>query len=135
MTTSQMSAMVLRRSPLRHPLLPIGRGQRSPQTLLAISERDALLREAARRYCTGMSDRAAAAMLRIALLRYRGGRWRRDRSEATCPVQHHGKLTALLWRILRTRDAVPSAMTIRRAIAFRDPPTVIRSDHHDGGEQ
>ena len=59
MTTSHMSAMVLRRSPLRHPLLRVGRGQRSPQTLLMIRERDALLREAARFY-PGASDREAA---------------------------------------------------------------------------
>jgi hypothetical protein len=50
MTTSHMSAMVLRRSPLRHPLLPVGRGHRLPQTLLAISERDHLLRECADRH-------------------------------------------------------------------------------------
>ena len=119
-------------APLHHPL--VGRGHCSPQTLLAISERDALLREAAHHYCAGMSDRAAAAMLHTALTRYRDGRWRRDRSEATCPVQHQDKLTALLYALLRTRDAVPSAITICRAIAFRDPPSVIRSDHHDGGE-
>jgi hypothetical protein len=121
MTTSHMSAMVLRRLPLRHPLLPVGRGHRLPQTLLAISERDHLLRECADHYCAGMSDRAAAATLHTALTRYRDGRWRRDRSEATCPVQHQGKLTALLYALLRTRDHVLSEMTIRRALAFRDP--------------
>ena len=106
-------------APLHHPLLPVGRGHRSPQTLQMICERDTLLREAAK-YFPGASDREAARQLRIALSRYRDGRWRRDRSEATCPVQNQGKLTALLYPLLRTRDHVPSVMTIRRA--FRDPP-------------
>ncbi len=107
--------------PLRHPLVPVGRGHRSPQTLLLIDQRNALLIEAAGFY-PGASDREAARLIRVSLLRYRDGRWRRDRSEATCPVQHQGKLTQTLWRILKTRDAVPSAMTIRRA--FRDPAIV-----------
>ena len=116
MTTSQMSAMVLRRSPLRHPLLPIGRGQRSPQTSLAVSERDALLREVARRYCTGMSDRAAAAMLHTALMRYQTGRWRRSRVDLTCP--HDGeRLEAMCWRVLKVRDHCPSERLIRQVLS------------------
>lgn len=119
--------------PLRHPLVPVGRGHRSPQTLLLIDQRNALLIEAAGFY-PGASDREAARLIRVSLLRYRDGRWRRDRSEATCPVQHQGKLMALLHALLRSRDHVPSVMTVRRAIAFRDPPAMKRSDHHDGGE-
>lgn len=110
-----------------------GRGQRTPATLLLLDERDNLLREAAKFY-PGLSQREAARLIRIALLRYRDGRWRRDRSEATYPVQHQGKLTALLYALLRRRDAVPSAMTIRRAIAFRDPARVQSCGHHDAME-
>lgn len=106
--------------PLRHPLVPDGRGHRSPQTLLLIDERDKLL-IAASKFYPGASGREAARQIHIALSRYRDGRWRRDRSEDRCPVQHRGKLTALLYALLRTRDATVSAMTIRRAIAFRDP--------------
>ena len=95
-----------------------GRGHRSPQTLLAISERDHLLREAARRFCVGMSDRQAAAMLNTSLKRYDTGAWRRERIADICPPRHAGRLTAYCWRILRTRDAVPSEMTIRRALGF-----------------
>jgi hypothetical protein len=94
-----------------------GRGHRSPQTQLLIDERDALLIEA-RKFYPGCSDRETARRLRIALSIYRGGRWRRDRSEATCPVQHRGKLTAVLWMILKTSDRVPGNGTIRRALGY-----------------
>ena len=102
--------------PLRHPLVPDGRGHRTPATLLVLDERDALLIEAAKFY-PGASDREIARQLRTALSTYRNGRWRRDRSEATCPVQHRGKLTATLWAILKTKDALVSDRTIRRALA------------------
>jgi hypothetical protein len=57
------------------------------------------------------------------LMRYRDGRWRRDRSELTCPVQHHGKLVQTMWRVLKVRDAIPSDRTIRAVLARSDPPT------------
>jgi hypothetical protein len=93
------------------------RGRRLPETLAALDERDKLLIEAAV-FFPGVSQREAARQLRIALLRYREGRFRRDRSEALCPSQHAGKLKAVLWAILRTRDHVPSESTIRRALSF-----------------
>ena len=101
--------------PLRHPLVA-GPGCRTPQTLLLIDERDALLREAAR-FFPGLSHREVARRLRSALSIYRNGRWQRDCSEATCPIQHRDKLTAILWGILKTRDALVSDRTIRRALA------------------
>src|SRR5262245_45817265 len=58
-----------------------GRGRRSPGDVVARSVRDYFFSVAARRFCVGMSDRQAARYLRSALLRYRGGRWRRTRSE------------------------------------------------------
>ena len=70
--------------------------------MLAIDERDRLLIEAARFY-PGASDREIARLLRGALSRYRGGRWRRDRAEALCPVQHRGKLMQTLWCLLKVR--------------------------------
>jgi hypothetical protein len=103
-----------------------GRGHRTPQTLLLIDERDALLRTAAARFCIGMSDREAARYLRTALLRYQTGAWRRERVETTCPPRHAGKLTAVLWTILKTRDHVPSSATIRRALAICEPEDVVR---------
>ena len=89
---------------------------RLPETLQAIARRDALLREAAARFCAGMTDHQASALLHVKLLRYQTSAWRRDRAEAECPPRLAGRLDALLWQILRTRDHIPSAMTIRRAL-------------------
>jgi hypothetical protein len=83
---------------------------------LVINERDALIRAAAK-FFSGASDREVARRLHDALSIYRGGRWRRDRSETTCPPQHRGKLTATLWTILKTRDVPVGERTIRRALA------------------
>jgi hypothetical protein len=115
-------------APLRHGDLT-GRGHRTAQTLLALAERDRLLRAAADRYCTGMSDRAAAAMLYVKLTRYREGRFRRSRAEPTCPLQHLGRLDALLWAILRNRDHIPSERSIRRILGFRGPKALPSCDN------
>jgi len=111
-------------SPLRHPLVPgsrgfwsLGRGHRTPQTLLLLDERDAFLREAARHHCVGMSDREAARYLHIALLRYQTDAWRRTRVEALCPPRHAGLLDGLLWAILKVADQVPSERLIRAVLA------------------
>jgi hypothetical protein len=95
-----------------------GPGHRTPQTQLLINERDKLLIEAARRYCNGMSNRAAAKYLRDALNRYRAGRFRRSRFETTCPAAHRGRLDEMLWLLLKTSDRVPSEMTVRRALGY-----------------
>jgi hypothetical protein len=85
-----------------------GRGRRTPQTLLLIHERDALLVEAARFY-PGLSQRETARLIRVALSRYQTGRWQGERADLTCPAQHAGKLTAVLWMLLRVRDYVPAS--------------------------
>jgi len=103
-------------APLRHPLVADGRGQRTPGTTLRLAVRDHLLREAARRFCVGMSDRQAARQLHTALTRYQTGRWRRSRVDVTCPHQA-GRLDAALWLILKVRDHVPSERLIRLALS------------------
>lgn len=80
-----------------------GRGKRTPQTLLQIDERDKLLTEASR-FFPGASGREAARQIHIALSRYREGRWRRTRTELTCPPQHRGRLEGVLWCLLKVRD-------------------------------
>lgn len=92
-----------------------GVGQRSPQTLLLIDERTALLRAASAHF-PACSDREVARRLRASLVTYQNGRWRRDRIENLCPPQHAGKLTAACWMILKTHDHAPSMATIRRAL-------------------
>jgi hypothetical protein len=99
------------------------RGQRSPADVLARTIRDHLLRTAADRFCTGMSDRQAAVVLLTKLLRYRVGAWRRDQKEEQCPARHRGTITELLWTVLKVRDAVPADRTIRAALAL-DPFSV-----------
>jgi hypothetical protein len=94
------------------------RGKRLPETLQAIAQRDALLREAAARFFPDATHHQAAEMLRVKLLRYQTSAWRRDRAEAECPPRLAGRLDELLWQILKTHDHTPSAVTIRRA--FRD---------------
>lgn len=94
------------------------RGKRLPETIEAIALRDALLREAAARFCAGMTDHQASALLHVKLLRYQTSAWRRDRAEAECPLRLAGRLDAVLWQILKTHDHVCSAMTIRRALGF-----------------
>lgn len=103
--------------PLRHPLVADGRGRRTPAAVLALAVRDHLLREAARRYCVGMSDRQAAVFLRTKLARYREGAWRRDRVEEQCPARYRGTITELFWLALTIRDAVSGDRTIRMALA------------------
>ena len=93
-----------------------GRGRRTPATLLRLDERNRYLVEASKHY-VGLSDCEIARQLRLALSRYRGGRWRRDRSELTCPVQHRGKITEVLYCLLRVRDSLPSERTIRAALS------------------
>jgi hypothetical protein len=114
---------------------PIDRGHgRTPQTQLLIDERNHFLREAARRFCVGMSDRSAAKYLRDALSRYREGRFRRSRFELTCPAAHRGRLDEMCWLLLKIADRVPSIATIRRVLgASREPRSVIRSIHRDDG--
>jgi hypothetical protein len=92
-----------------------GRGHRTRQTLLLISERNKLLAEAAR-FFPGAFDREIARQLRTALLRYQTGAWRRTRVETTCPTRHLGRLDALLWQLLRIRDATLSERTIRAVL-------------------
>ena len=101
--------------PIRHPLV-FGPGHRTRQTELLISEREALIREAAR-FFPGCKDREVARQLLVALTRYRNSRWQRDRSETTCPAQHRGKLVQTLWLILKTIDAIPGDRTVRAALA------------------
>jgi hypothetical protein len=95
--------------------LPVNRrGRRSNQTYLQIYERNRYLVEAARHF-PNQSDREVARRLRYRLAVYRDGRWRRTRSETWCP-HPPDRLEATLWKLLRVRDAIPSEMTIRRAL-------------------
>ncbi|MET4244604.1 hypothetical protein [Bradyrhizobium sp. RT10b] len=104
--------------PYRPGAFPIGAGHRTPATLLLIDERDRYLREAAARYCIGMSNHQAADFLRGKLIRYRAAAWQREYAADRCPTRHRDKLTEILWLILKTTfDAIPSDRTVRAALA------------------
>ena len=93
-----------------------GRGRRTPQTMLLIDKRDALLIEIARRFYPGLSHRETAHRLRQRWLIYRSGPWRRTWTELRCPHDPE-RLDALLWCLLRIRDAVPSERLIRYVLS------------------
>ena len=93
-----------------------GRGHRLPSTTLRLAIRDYCLCEAARRFCVGMSDRAAARYLRQHLLRYQTCKWRRSRVLSASPPEHEGRIEALLWMTLRMRDYCPSERLIREVL-------------------
>jgi hypothetical protein len=95
----------------------IGRGRRSNETLLRIDERDRYLVEASR-FFPNPSDRETARQLRRALMRYRAGAWRRDCSEALCPMRYAGTVKAALWKTLKARDATPCDRAVRTALAL-----------------
>ena len=99
-----------------------GRGRRTEETLSRIAERDRLLRAAADRFYPGTSQREAARRLHQAISRYSCCAWQRERADLACPPRHAGKLTALLWQLLKVRDAIPSEPTVRRALgSIREP--------------
>jgi hypothetical protein len=101
-------------APIRHSEL---RGHRTTATLDAIERRNQLILEAADRYFPGLSGRETARRLRVCLLRYQCGAWRRTRTEASCPDRHLGRLEALLWQLLKVRDHVPGDKLVRTALA------------------
>jgi hypothetical protein len=97
-----------------------GRGRRTPMTLLHLSVRDHFLRAAADIYCTGMSDRAAAAWLHTKLARYRECAWRRECVEEQCPPRLAGRIDALMWCVLKCSDRLVSERLIRYVLARSD---------------
>ncbi|MBA4033544.1 MAG: hypothetical protein C0480_02915 [Bradyrhizobium sp.] len=107
---------MLRTIELTHAVQIDGRGHRSYEFDLRLSDRDHFLREAARLHCAGTSDRAAADFLRTKLSRYRAGAWRRTASELRSPHPPE-KIETLLWSILRCRDMVPGDRLVRDVLA------------------
>jgi hypothetical protein len=93
-----------------------GRGRRTNETLLRLDERDKLLIEIARRFYPGLSHLEAAHRVRSRLLVYRSGRWRRSCLDLRSPHPPE-KIETLLWCLLKSRDAIPAARSIRAVLA------------------
>jgi hypothetical protein len=128
-------------APIRHfslgKIAPVDRrDHRTPQTRFLIDERDALLRAAAKFY-PSLSARETARQLRRALLHYQLGKWRRTYTALTSPHDPE-RLDAVLWSLLKVRDAIPSEMTIRRGLFVIQPsdhyPPSSTWRHHNGGK-
>jgi hypothetical protein len=95
----------------------VGRpGQRSPATRAAIARRDALARAAVQTFEPGACRARQSRWLHEELGRYHGGPWRRVRDAPDCPPQHIGKPAEYFWRMLKARDAVPSAKHFERIL-------------------
>jgi hypothetical protein len=117
----------VQRIELAHAMPLDGRGRRSNETLLRIDERRALLVEIATRFYPGVKHRQIAHRLRRSWLLYQQARWRRTCIELRCPHDPE-RLDAALWCLLKIKDYVSSEMTIRRALAIRDPAGELQSD-------
>jgi hypothetical protein len=91
-------------------------GQRSVATRSAYDRRDDLVRADAQKFYPTASQADAARELHTALKRYAAAGWKRDRKLPDCPASAK-TLGAILWAILRARDDVPAARTIRRLLA------------------
>ncbi|KRR11540.1 hypothetical protein [Bradyrhizobium valentinum] len=90
-----------------------GRGRRYPATVYVHFTIARLYRIAAREFYQGTSKSEQAARLRSDTLRYQAGAFRRQVGPA-CADRHRGKIEEVCHLILRLRDRVPSARTIRR---------------------
>lgn len=93
-------------------------GQRSPETLAAIAERDRLVRELAATYFPGLSRNQQSVRIHAELSRYAATTWVRARADAEC--RHGDRRRRLLWAILKARGGhVPCARLINDILAGR----------------
>lgn len=93
------------------------RGKRTAQTIEALAERDRLVLAMAARFFGGMSLLAQARQVHVELSRYASSAWVLERVFDECPQRHLGRLREFAWRILRTRDHIPSVRALRRTLA------------------
>ena len=90
-----------------------GRGRRYPATVYAHFTVAKLYMVAAREFYPDISKSGQAERLRSDVLRYQAGPLRRQHGPA-CADRHRGKVEEVCHLILRLRDRVPAARTIRR---------------------
>jgi hypothetical protein len=92
-------------------------GQRTWHTRAVLTERNRLLKEAARRFLSGLSLAEQAHRLSIELSRYRATAWQRERTSDHCPNRHHGTIREFVWRALKLHDRPLSARSLRLVLA------------------
>jgi hypothetical protein len=91
----------------------------------ASTARDALLREIAAHYFSGLSARAAAEAIVKTVARYEAGDWRHHRKFIDKPTLHG--IRADLFRLLKI-GAPLSVATVRRALVARKIPLLMSHD-------
>jgi hypothetical protein len=76
-----------------------GVGHHAPATVIAIAERDTLLREIATMFFPDLSVETRSREIAVAWRRYEAAGWARDRSADACPPRLRGRLGECLWRL------------------------------------
>lgn len=92
-------------------------GGRQWRTEKALAERDRILREAATLCWAGRPMTEQARQLALAIHRYAGSGWSRDRKQDHCPEHLHGKVQAHIWRALKARDRSLGERALRRILS------------------
>ncbi|UPK31875.1 hypothetical protein IVB18_05325 [Bradyrhizobium sp. 186] len=94
-------------------------GQRRPETLAAIAERDRLIRALAITCFADLCRHQQSVRIHDALVRYAATTWVRARVDVECRHADHRR--RLLWQILKTRGGhVPAVRTIDDILAGCD---------------
>ncbi|MCK1669671.1 MULTISPECIES: hypothetical protein [unclassified Bradyrhizobium] len=93
-------------------------GQRTPETLAALAERDRLVRELAARCYPGLCRHQQSMRIHDELARYASTTWTRTRADLVC--RHRDDRRRLIWQILKMRGGhVPAVRTINDILAWR----------------
>jgi hypothetical protein len=101
------------------------RGEADPRRTMIESQRDELIRTAARRFLRYIPLRQRAEELHRAWTRYFDGAWHtRDRKLSECPEHYSGKPERLLFHITSLKPHVLSERQIRRILATEPPGSV-----------
>ena len=83
----------------------------------AISRRDDALRELAEKYYPQPSLAQRAVLVEMAIDRYAGSAWKRDRRRNSCPNNYLGTEFELLFRAFEAHEGMPGGRMLRRILA------------------
>jgi hypothetical protein len=93
-------------------------GQRRPETMAAIAERNRLICELAATYYPGLCRNQQSARIHDELARYASTTWTRTRADLVC--RHRDDRRRLIWQILKLRGGhVPCERLINDILARR----------------
>ena len=96
-------------------------GQRRPETLAAIAERDRLIRELAATCFPTLTRNQQSMRIHAELARYASTTWTRTRADLEC--RHRDDRRRLIWQVLKARGGhFPSVRTINQILSFMGDP-------------